>query len=163
VAALELAEAGFEVVLLESGGRRFSAETQRLAEAAELDPRRHAAMGMATRRQLGGATAIWGGRCVPFDPIDFEHRELLPGIEWPLPYEELSPLFGRACEWFQCGRPAFDGTELTHLPQAIVPGLPDGDVRSSTFERWSLPTDFGREYRRRLTRARKLRLLVGLT
>jgi cation diffusion facilitator CzcD-associated flavoprotein CzcO len=163
VTALELADAGLEVLLVESGRRHFNADAQRLSGAASLDPRRHAPMSMATRRQVGGASVIWGGRCVPFDPIDFERRDLVTGGTWPLRYEDLHPFFQRACDWFACGRAAFDGAEMSHLPPSLVPGLPDEDVRSSTFERWSLPTDFGREYRARLRRSPRLQLVTGLT
>jgi choline dehydrogenase-like flavoprotein len=99
---------------------------------------------------------------VPYDPIDFERRDVVSGA-WPVRYDELVPFFQRACDWFVCGRAAFDERELSHLPQALVPGLPDEDVRSSTFERWSLPTDFGREYRSRLRRSPRVRLVTGLT
>ena len=163
VTALELAGAGLDVVLVESGGRRFDADIQRLADAGVYDPRRHAPMAMATRRQLGGASVIWGGRCVPYDPIDFEPREIMQGSQWPLAYDEIAPLHQRACDWLACGRAAFDRHELAHLPPSVVPGLHDGDVRTSTFERWSLPTDFGREYRHRLDSSARVRVLTGLT
>ena len=161
--ALELADAGLDVVLVESGRRRFDAGIQRLGDAALYDPRRHAPMSMATRRQLGGASTIWGGRCVPYDPIDFEPREILPDARWPLGYEEIAPMFQRTCDWFVCGRAAFDGSQLSHLPPSLVPGLPDEDVRTSTFERWSLPTDFAREYGPRLRNSTRVRVITGLT
>ncbi len=163
VTALELARAGLEVVLIESGDKRFNPQAQRLAQAASLDPQRHAPLWMATRRQVGGASVIWGGRCVPYDPIDFERRELVRGSEWPIGYEHLTPYFQRACDWLCCGRAAFGRRELDHLPASILPGLPDGDVRTSTFERWSLPTNFGSEYRAALRRSARLRLVTGLT
>lgn len=163
VTALELARSGLEVIILDSGEKRFNSRAQRMADAATLDPHRHAPMSMATRRQVGGASVIWGGRCVPYDPIDFERRGLVSGSEWPIGYEEFAPYFQRACDWLRCGRAAFAGRELDHLPASIVPGLPNGDVRTSTFERWSLPTNFGSEYRVPLRRSKRLRLITGLT
>jgi hypothetical protein len=38
----------------------FDPSAQRLADAAELDPERHAPMAMATRRQLGGTSVVAG-------------------------------------------------------------------------------------------------------
>ena len=163
VTALELADAGLQVVVLESGRRRFDADVQRLADAGSYDSARHAPMSMATRRQLGGTSVIWGGRCVPYDPIDFERRPIAPDADWPVGYAEVQPLFERACRWLVCGRPAFDHSALSHLPPSLVPGLPDDDVRTSTFERWSLPTDFAREYRRQLRRSPRVRVVTGLT
>src|SRR5207248_6833898 len=51
----------------------------------------------------------------------------------------------------------------THLPSSLVPGLPGGDLQASNLERWSLPTNFGREYRQSLKRSARVRVLTGLT
>jgi hypothetical protein len=163
VIALELARGGLDVLLVESGTCRFNSDAQHLADAAEWNPERHAPLSMATRRQVGGASVIWGGRCVPYDPIDFERRDTITSARWPIGYDDVRPFFQRACDWFKCGRAVFDGHELGHLPQSIVPGLPDREVRTSTFERWSLPTDFGHEYRRQLSRSSRVRLVIGMT
>lgn len=163
VTALELADGGLDVLLVESGRQHFDDDARHLADAAEWNPQRHAPMSMATRRQIGGTSVIWGGRCVPYDPIDFVRRDAITSSRWPIGYEEVVPFFQRACDWFVCGRAAFDRRQLDHLPASLVPGLPDGDVRTSTFERWSLPTDFGRKYRRRLRLAPRLRVVTGLT
>ena len=65
VVALEAAKQGISVVLIESGGRTFDQGVQELAEAAQWDRRRHAPLSLSTRRQVGGTSNIWGGRCVP--------------------------------------------------------------------------------------------------
>jgi choline dehydrogenase-like flavoprotein len=164
VTALEVANAGFDVVLVESGERRYRPEIQRLADAAAWDPHRHAPMSMATRRQVGGASVIWGGRCVPFDPVDFEPRSSVRDSSWPLTYGELLPFFQRACDWLRCGRAVFDAREIEHLAcKTLVPGLGDGDTRASSLERWSLPTNFGREYASRLKQSGRIRLVTGLS
>lgn len=163
VIGLELAEAGHRVVLLESGGTRFDPEVQRLGDAVGADPR-HVDLSLATRRQLGGASNVWGGRCVPFDPIDFEDRPIAGDAGWPLAYEEVSPYLQRACEWCRCGDATFDAGLLPELGgRSIVPGFADAEVRASALERWSLPTNFGRVYRRALERSPSLRLVTGLT
>jgi choline dehydrogenase-like flavoprotein len=163
VTALELARAGMDVLLLESGGDRFDARVQALGDEARRTPR-HVAMSLATRRQLGGASNLWGGRCVPYDPIDFEPRELVGDARWPVGYAELAERFGRACAWCVCGEPIFDAQEIPGLAgRTLVPGLPDGDVTSSALERWSLPTNFGRQYAAELDRSEHLRLATGLT
>ena len=74
VIALEAARHGISVVLLESGDRSYDPAAQELSEAAEWDRRRHAPLSLSTRRQVGGTSNIWGGRCVPFDSVDFESR-----------------------------------------------------------------------------------------
>ncbi len=163
VIALELAAAGHTVVVLESGGVDFDPRAQRLGDTAGGDPH-HVDLALATRRQLGGASNIWGGRCVPFDPIDFEDRPLASDASWPLGYEEVSPYLQRACDWCRCGEATFEVGELPELAErSIVPGFADGEVRASALERWSLPTNFGRIYRRALERSPSLRLETGVT
>jgi choline dehydrogenase-like flavoprotein len=76
VVALELARSGHRVLLIDSGGHSRRAETQRLGDLAGRD-RAHVPMSLATSRQLGGASNLWGGRCVPFDPVDFAPREIV--------------------------------------------------------------------------------------
>lgn len=164
VTALELGSAGVDVILLESGRWKLDPSLQRLSDSVIVDERRHSPSSITTRRQVGGTSAIWGGRCVPFDPIDFDRREYVPDSQWPVVYDELRPYFQRACDWLGCGRAVFDAAAVPTLQRStLVPGLPDGAVRTSTLERWSLPTDFGRDYRRRLRESPHVRLVHPLT
>lgn len=163
VTALEVARHGFDVLLVESGCQEFSPVAQGLAEAAEWDSETHSPMSLTVRRQLGGTSVIWGGRCVPYDRIDFDRRSFAADSTWPVSYDELLPYFESAGDWLDCGRPAFDRSEMGHLPPFLIPGLVDGDVRTSTFERWSLPTNFGRKYRRQLRQSAQVRVMTGLT
>ena len=163
IVALELARAGHQVLLIESGGERFDRQRQELGETAGDDPH-HDAMSLATRRQIGGASNLWGGRCVPFDPIDFEPRELAGEARWPLDYDHVAPYMGRAAEWCRCGEPVFNAEEVPELAgRTLVPGWKDGAVRASDLERWSLPTRFGSVYREALQRTPGLRLATDLT
>jgi choline dehydrogenase-like flavoprotein len=150
VLALELAKAGHSVLLIESGGDSYNAEVQRLGDTVGHDTA-HVPMSLATRRQIGGTSNLWGGRCVPFDPVDFESRTIVGAARWPVCYEELEKYFARACQWCVCGEPIFDAEQIPSLArEALIPGWPEGDVRATSLERWSLPTKFGRIYRDRL-------------
>ncbi|HEY9768035.1 MAG TPA: GMC oxidoreductase [Coleofasciculaceae cyanobacterium] len=164
VLALELAQAGYDVALLESGRLDFSEAIQNLGDANHFDPQFHAPMSESTRRQIGGTSTIWGGRCVPYDPVDFAQRNHIPNSDWPVTYEELKVYFQRACDYFLCGKSEFDLNNMSHIEQkSIVPGLPDEEVLTSTLERWSLPTNFGKEYLAQLKRSERIKLFYGLT
>jgi choline dehydrogenase-like flavoprotein len=102
--AIEVANNGFDVVLVESGYEEFDPSNQQLAEASEWNTALHAPISMSVRRQLGGTSTIWGGRCVPYDRIDFERRDHISNVTWPVTYDELLPYYQRACSWLQCGR-----------------------------------------------------------
>jgi GMC oxidoreductase len=163
VIALEAAKSGYEVLLVESGYDRFDLHVQQLSDAAAWDPHRHAPMSVTVRRQLGGTSTIWGGRCVPYDRVDFDCRPYISGTAWPVSYEQLAPYFQRACDWLQCGRPVFDVRDMTHLPPSLVPGLPDADGSTATLERWSRSTDFARGYADALSQSNRVRVVTGLT
>ncbi|MEM6256431.1 MAG: GMC family oxidoreductase [Cyanobacteria bacterium P01_D01_bin.156] len=164
VLSLELAKAGHSVALLESGQLDFAETNQALGDADQFDPNFHAPMDECTRRQLGGTSTIWGGRCVPYDPVDFDRRDYVANADWPVTYDELTPYFQRACDYFFCGNAEFDLHQISGVEQAsIVPGLPDGHVLTSVIERWSLPTNFGKEYFKQLQQSEKISLYYGLT
>lgn len=162
--ALELAAAGHSVALIESGSDSFDAEVQALGDALVDDPA-HMPMSEATRRQIGGASNIWGGRCVPFDAIDFQARPIAGAAHWPVSYEEIKRHYAHACEWCVCGaQDIFDARQLPDLAgRSLIPGWPEGEVRATTLERWSLPTNFGRHYHRRLQESPLVTLTTRLT
>jgi choline dehydrogenase-like flavoprotein len=164
VSALELAKAGYSVALIESGHLKFSEAAQTLGDASHFDPQFHAPMSDCNRRQLGGTSVIWGGRCVPFDPVDFDPRSHIAHSDWPVTYDELTPYFSQACEYFVCGDSKFSIDDYPEITQkSIVPGLPDADVLTSTLERWSLPTNFGKEYAQALKQSNQIKVFYNLT
>jgi choline dehydrogenase-like flavoprotein len=161
--ALELANAGHQVLLIESGGDSYSRDVQHLGDTIGSDAL-HAPMSQTTRRQIGGTSNLWSGRCVPFDPVDFQHREIVGDARWPVSYAEMERYFPRACQWFRCGQPAFDVSQVPNLAKdSLIPGWPGGDVRATALERWSLPTNFGSIYGASLTSSPLVTLVSNLT
>ncbi|HBH81561.1 MAG TPA: GMC family oxidoreductase, partial [Nitrospira sp.] len=73
--AMELMGTGLNIILLEAGGRSRAGTSQKLYEGHVNDLFRHLPLDQARYRQLGGTTSLWGGRCIPFDEIDFAERE----------------------------------------------------------------------------------------
>jgi choline dehydrogenase-like flavoprotein len=165
VTALELADRGRRVLLIESGHLSPNDEAQDLSNpGGEGDDMWHVAKPLAVRRQVGGASTMWGGRSVPFDPIDYEPRAGQPEDLWPMRHGDVAPYLERACEWCQCGRPIFNATQLPELASSeMIPGLPDGIVRTTDLERWALPTRFGQYYQKRLIQHPNIDLVTGLT
>ena len=141
VVGLELADAGHRVLLVESGGFKFDPAALDLSRHAGADPW-HVPSELSVRRQLGGSSAVWGGRCVPFDPIDFEPRPAVPDALWPVAYDEMARYLGRACEWCRCGRPIFSALRLPELAdRSMIPGFRDGDVLTTSLYRYAPPRD----------------------
>ncbi|GAB1812011.1 GMC oxidoreductase [Mycobacterium sp. MUNTM1] len=163
--ALELAGSGIRVALIESGLEGADRTAQQLAS---FDSRQndyfHSRSDLTVRRQVGGTTALWGGRCVSFDPIDFEDRSITADAPWPIRYQDVEPYLQRACDWAVCGRAVFNARDIPEIAQQdMVAGLPDAAVRTTDLERWSLPTRFGREYATMLRDTSSLTLWTGLT
>ena len=152
--ALELERAGVRVVMLGGGGWRADRAAQDMYRGIVVDPDSHGALDRYRQRRIGGTTAVWGGRCAPFDPLDFEPREYVPHSGWPLSRAELDPYYARAHEYLELG--AYDYTVGGALPGAspeMIPGLRSDAVVTDSLERFSAPTNFGRRYRPALERA----------
>jgi choline dehydrogenase-like flavoprotein len=101
------------------------------------------------KRVFGGATSVWGGRCLPFDPIDFEERPWVPYSGWPVSYHQMIPYYKRALELCEAGQNNFDAREV--FPEKnceIIPGIDNDDIVSYKLERWSPPTRFAHKYKK---------------
>ena len=109
--ALDLSERGLSVMLLESGHLDVDAKTQALYEGEVADERMHSPPDKYRHRRLGGSSAIWGGRCMPMDPIDFESRNYVADSGWPISYTDLLPYYPQANTLAEAGRFSYDASE----------------------------------------------------
>lgn len=160
--ALSLSGQGLKIVLLESGQAGEHAPTQALYAGEVADERLHSPPDKYRTRRMGGSTTIWGGRCVPFDPIDFEARSHVPFSGWPISYSDLLPFYPEANVLSEAGRFSYDADE------ALGPGAPpmfrgfdSSTVRTNSLERFSCPTDFGKRYEKRLRLAPDIKVVLG--
>ena len=93
--ARRLVAAGKSVILLESGGLDYEAETAALNAGVNVGENYYD-LEDSRLRFFGGTTAIWGGRSAELDPIDFETRSWVPFSGWPFPASELRPWYDAA-------------------------------------------------------------------
>ncbi|QUD87914.1 FAD-dependent oxidoreductase [Phenylobacterium montanum] len=160
--ALELDRLGLDCVVLEAGGDGFDKSAQEFYRAASISPEDHGPVHMYRRREFGGTTSIWGGRCIPFDPIDFEDRPWIPRGRWPVSYDEVAAHYLRALEICKAGPNLFRAEEGLPGSQApMVEGLASEDVILDRIERFSEPTHFGRAYREQITASKAVTVLVN--
>lgn len=94
--AAELSGVRLRVVLLESGGFARTPEADALNEIECVGRPRAPTSWSVRNRIVGGSSHTWGGRCAPFDEIDFEPRSWAASPGWPLPYQELAPYMVRS-------------------------------------------------------------------
>src|SRR5271170_3862593 len=159
--AHELAGSGLSVIVIAGGGRRRRTRDQALYRGTVIDPARHSWADRFRERRYGGTTAIWGGRCLPYDPIDFEARAYVPNSGWPFGRDVLDPYYVRAAVYCEIGAPLFDAAlALPDRPASIVPRFDSAAVTATSIERFSRPTDFGRLLERRLRAADSVRVLL---
>ena len=161
--ACELEECGVSVTLLEAGGLHIDPVASDEYYRGTATPP-HPNPSEFRRVGFGGTTKIWGGRCVPFDPIDFERRDYISESGWPIGYEEVARYYPRALEYCDAG--AFDFSATGSLSRnarqtPLLPGLRANNcLIADRIERYSLPTDFGTRYRRRIARSSTVLVLT---
>lgn len=153
--ACELDGSGLTVWLLEAGSERPRGETSDNYAGSALAP--HPDPIEFRRIGLGGTTSIWGGRCVPYDPIDFEQREHIPGSGWPIAYDEVARHYPKALEYCDAGAFSFTARDSIRKPREAIAGFDGlGRIQTDCIERYSLPTNFGSRYRARLADSRNV-------
>lgn len=158
--AHELLRAGRDVVLLEGGGLGYERAAQDTYRGVVDATSQHDPLELVRQKRLGGTTTQWGGRCVPLDAIDFEHRAHVAGSGWPIGVDDVLPYYRRAQEYCQLG--AFEYDEREALPGAgplVLDGESSDRITDTRLWRWSPPVDFGRHYLPLFAASRTLRLL----
>ncbi|MGE5506175.1 MAG: GMC oxidoreductase [Actinomycetota bacterium] len=156
----ELLGSGLSVLLLEAGGEKGAAELDPFhGEVVDLE--RHPQLVLYRRRGLGGTSALWGGRCVPFDPIDLEERPHVPWSGWPMDWAELRRWYDKAAAWCEAGPFRFRAGEALAGRPPMVPGLASDQVDIDGLERFSPPTRFGSRYRSMMAAAPDLRVVLS--
>ena len=93
--AAELSATRLRVTLLESGEVERTDSADRLNDIENVGRPRVSDQWAVRNRIVGGSSHTWGGRCAPFDEIDYEQRPWVPGSGWPFGPEELEPYLER--------------------------------------------------------------------
>ncbi len=159
--ALSLANSMLDIVLVEAGGPKYSAAAQSFYAGEAVDPAGHSPVDMYRRRVFGGSTTLWGGRCIPFDDIDFEDRPWMDFARWPIGPDDVAAHIHRAMQLLEAGCPEFEAGEALAGPPAMVDGVANEDILLDRIERFSKPTNFGARYRAELERAPNIRLFTN--
>ena len=138
--ALSLADAGLDVVLLESGGLEYRPELAPLEEPADIHFARITSLG--NTRQFGGNANAWqvrngisrrGVRVVPLTEADLEGNSGYPGSAWPFGMSELAPYFVRAQQFFGLPPRGYEGAEWAGAERADQL-VDDPDILTRVFQ-----------------------------
>jgi choline dehydrogenase-like flavoprotein len=162
--AMELARTGRSVLLLESGDARATDDAQALNVGEVSDEALHSPPDKYRQRCFGGGTSIWGGRCVPFDPIDFDTRPWMDHSGWPINYADVERYYPAANALCEAGEYEYDARLAVQAGmRPLVRGFTPRHFDMNGIERFSCPTDFGKRYQARLRAAANVRVLLRAT
>jgi len=146
--AAEFANSNTSVALMESGGFAIEKKLQDLFDGQVTKGSRHPQTTLYRRRVVGGTTSVWGGRCIPYDDIDFERRDYIPFSGWPFPRTEILSYYKRANPICDAGVFDYSAASSVGLENGdMIPGFSSNVVHTDSIERFSNPTHFGRRYK----------------
>ncbi|MBP6058446.1 MAG: GMC family oxidoreductase [Nitrosomonas sp.] len=160
--ALEFELTSTQVLLLESGDFKEDQKTQELYSGSVSDEAMHSPTDKYRQRRFGGSTTIWGGRCMPFDPIDFEKRDYIPHSGWPITANDLAEFYPKANNYLEAGYCHYDA-RIAFRPAAkpMFEGFTSSAFSMEGLERFSCPTDLGKRYQHRLIQSNNINLLLN--
>jgi choline dehydrogenase-like flavoprotein len=154
-----LATAGHDVLLAETGGFSPEEEIESLSAGTVATGSGHPSLTMYRRRVIGGTSYVWGGRCTPLDPLDFEVRDWVPYSGWPIAHRDLLPWYQGASDFLDAGRFDYSVEGSLTDKKDFIEGFVSPILLSDRIERFSLPTNVGHKFRAELVRSPTLRLL----
>jgi len=159
--ARHLENFGKNILILPGGGWQES-EKERDRYRGSVEPEgSHEPLEENRRRVWGGTGTVWGGRCVPFDPIDFEKRPWIPHSGWPVSWAEVEKHIPEALQFCEAGPGPFDATlAFPGGAREILAGFDNEDWITRHLERWSPPTNFARRHHESLCRSSRIRILL---
>lgn len=155
--ALQYLNTNKKVAILSGGGWNETFANRELNKGIIDSNHHHEPLEENRRRQFGGTTAAWGGRCIPFDSIDFEKRDWLTDCEWPFDEEEIKQYYDAALNICDAGKNNFDARSVfPNMGKEIIEGLDNEDISSWQLERWSPPVKFGERYKEVLLNSKNI-------
>lgn len=104
VLAVELANQGIEVILLEEGNNLPNYDISSVADNVLISNASKLRFGWS--KQFGGSSHLWSGRSYPMEPIDFMKRDWVENSGWPFPFSEIEPYYKSAAKLI--GIPNYD-------------------------------------------------------
>ena len=162
--ALELAECGARVIVLESGGSENEPQIQELNDGTTVGDS-YAGLRATRHRALGGTVNLWntgvdggaGAKYVPLDPWDVEPRAgaSLPG--WPIDYATLERYYVRAQTLCGLGPFSYEAAEWESPGRSAWP-LPGSSVLTSRIYQFGHGRLFTADYVNALSNRGNVRL-----
>ncbi len=156
--ANELSKLGIEVVVIEAGGVNLNSFAPETYTSIGV---KHEGICIGRSKSLGGTTNLWGGQLAEFQPVDFAGRDWMPGSEWPVSYEEISPFYRITYNNLGIDEEAQDDNRVWDHLLGGRPKLDDGLEIFLT--RWLKVPSFAVAFGKQIQSSRNLRVLINHT
>lgn len=157
--ARELVGKGLQVIVVEAGNETYDPAAQTAYWSSDAcEPDRHPPLQLWRRRMLGGASTVWGGRCLPFSRSDFDEW----GASWPISYDEFAAYLPRAASFLEIGTCDFGANDaLPPEDRMFFGGFRHSDLVTDTIDRHSPPTNVASRYWAEVTAAKNATVLLN--
>ena len=160
--ALQFADSGLRVLLLEGGEAQKLPEAQSLYAGTVDEPDLHSPPDRYRERRFGGTTTVWSGRCLPYDPIDFDRRSWIAESGWPISYEDVAKHYPAAMTLCEAGDYIFSAENVKPGGmRPLIRGFTTDNFDTDCIERFSCPTNFGARYSHKLDASRNIEVILG--
>lgn len=156
--AREMVKRGCDVLVVEAGG--WPLEDFPATSYASVG-RHHEGIRLGRARTLGGASNLWGGQLVEFQPVDFAGREWIPGSAWPVSFDEVAAFFQRTYENLGIPRTFLEDRQVFLQAGCTMPGFSDGV--ELFFTRWLKVPSLSVAYQSEIRHNERLKVLLNHT
>lgn len=158
--AVDLAQRGHSVTLLEAGTDHVNATNQGLM-SVEQTGKHYRTPTLDRYRVLGGGTLFWGGQIFELGDHIVHSRPHVPSGSWPIASQELAAYYRRAAELLGM-TPGFDDRsvweQLSSRPKEMAE-----DILQIVLSRWVPTRHFPKLFRRNLETDNRIRVLLDAT
>lgn len=152
--ALQLADDGQRVVLVESGGDVGDDEALRRSAVLNdgvVEGQDFGGLHEGRARVLGGTTQLWHGQCMRLHDIDLRHRPWVPLSGWPIGLDVLDAHYAAAERWLDVSGLGYDERRWAEHPR-LSPVPWDERYLRHDFTEYLRDPVLGRVHRDRLNR-----------
>ena len=155
--ALDLAERGQRVVLLEAGPAFVSNDSQKVFAQATWTGHPLEGLHLGRFRALGGTTNFWGGQVVPFERTVFAARPWVGEDGWPIALADIQPYYVKA--FAMLGMAHQKGDHDVWRTLGVAPP-PQGEGLEFFLTRWVPEPNLARGLAQRIQACPNLRVCV---
>jgi choline dehydrogenase-like flavoprotein len=139
-----------KIILIPGGKFHYDKKNQKLYKGILAKNVNHEPLINNRHREFGGSGNYWGGRCVPFDEIDFKKRKWIKHSGWPLKLRDLSSYYNKASRYLKISKYNKDTNFYIKGLNPMIKNLDDKKLTSKKLESWSPVLNFKKKLKKKI-------------